>query len=54
MVTEANEALSDAPETINEEPYGKGWIFKLQVSDPSQLDELLDAAGYEAILVEEA
>jgi len=54
VVTEANEALSDAPETINEEPYGKGWIFKLQVSDPSQLDELLDAAGYEAILVEEA
>jgi glycine cleavage system H protein len=54
VVTETNEALGDAPETINDEPYGKGWIFKLQVSDPSQLDDLLDAAGYEAILVEEA
>jgi glycine cleavage system H protein len=54
VVTEANEALSDAPGIINDEPYGKGWIFKIQVSDSSQLDELLDAAGYEAILVEEA
>jgi glycine cleavage system H protein len=54
VVTEANEALSEVPETINDEPYGKGWIFKVQVSDSSQLNGLLDAAGYEASVVEEA
>jgi glycine cleavage system H protein len=53
-VTEANLALSDAPETINDDPYGEGWIFKLRVSDPSQLEGLLDAAAYEALVAEDA
>lgn len=46
-VLEVNEALEDAPELINEDPYGKGWIVKLKISDPSQLDELLSAADYQ-------
>lgn len=53
-VTEANETLGDVPETINEDPYGEGWIFKLRVSDAAQIDGLLNATGYEAILAEEA
>jgi len=53
-VLEANTALSDTPETINEDPYGAGWIFKLRLSDASQLDDLLDATGYEALVAEEA
>ncbi len=53
-VTEANEALSDAPETINEDPYGEGWIFKLEVSDAAQLSGLLDAAGYQDLVAAEA
>jgi glycine cleavage system H protein len=53
-VTETNVALGDAPESINDDPYGEGWIFKLQVSDASQLNGLLDAAAYEALVAEEA
>lgn len=41
-----NEALEDAPETINEDPYGSGWFFKLRPTDTAELDELLDAEGY--------
>lgn len=52
-VAEVNEALADAPETINEDPYGEGWIFKLRLSDTSQLDTLLDATGYQAVVEEE-
>lgn len=52
-VTAANEALDGAPETINEDAYGDGWIFQLKLSDPSQLDELMDAGGYEQLLADE-
>lgn len=45
-VTEVNEALADTPEVVNEDPYGKGWMVKVQLSDPAELDSLLDAAGY--------
>jgi len=45
-VLEVNTELPDRPETINEDPYGKGWILKLRVSDPSQVEGLLDAAAY--------
>lgn len=45
-VREVNEALADAPETINQDPYGDGWIFKLKVADAAQLDDLLDADAY--------
>ena len=43
-----NPALEDEPEIINEDPYGEGWMYKIQASDLSDLDKLLDAAGYDA------
>jgi glycine cleavage system H protein len=46
-VIEINEALEDAPETINSDPYGAGWIIKVKVADASELDDLMDAAAYE-------
>jgi glycine cleavage system H protein len=49
-VVEVNEALSDSPEKINEDPYGEGWIFKIQVSGEG---ELLSASDYEQFLEEE-
>jgi glycine cleavage system H protein len=45
-VVEANGALADAPETVNAEPFGAGWLFRLRPSNPSQVDALLDAAQY--------
>lgn len=51
-VAEVNSELSDAPQLINEDPYGKGWIFALEMADPSELDSLLDAAAYSALLEE--
>lgn len=53
-ITEVNDALSDAPETVNDDPYGDGWMIRIKMSDPDELGELLDAAGYEAFLAEEA
>ncbi len=47
-ITEANSALEDEPELINAEPYGKGWIVKLKVSNPAELNDLMDAAAYAA------
>ena len=46
-VVEVNEALSDNPEKINEDPYGDGWMVKVKLSDPSEADGLLDAAAYQ-------
>lgn len=45
-VAEVNPALDAAPEQINQDPYGEGWLLKIKLSDPSQVDGLLDAAGY--------
>ncbi len=45
-VIQVNEALSDAPEIINDEPYAGGWIFKLKASNVAELDDLMDAAAY--------
>ncbi len=47
-VVAINEALEDAPETINEDAYGDGWMFRVKPSDLAQLDNLLDADGYSA------
>ena len=49
-VTEANAALADDPAKVNGDAEGEGWIFKLTVSDPSQLDGLMDSAAYEDYL----
>lgn len=45
-VTAANELLAETPETLNQDPYGDGWIFKLKLSHPEQLDDLLAADDY--------
>ncbi len=49
-VVEFNEALADAPETVNSDPYGEGWIIKVQVSDPAELEGLLDAEAYKELI----
>ena len=46
-VLEFNAELEDAPELVNEDPYGKGWIIKIAIENPAEADELLDAAGYQ-------
>ncbi|WP_372627650.1 glycine cleavage system protein GcvH [Arsukibacterium sp.] len=51
-VVEINEALADSPEQVNASPYNDGWMFKIKVSDESELDALLDAAGYESSIDE--
>ncbi len=53
-VIEVNEELSESPEIINEEPYGKGWVAVLEIEDDSELDDLMDASEYERYLEEEA
>ncbi|GBF11001.1 glycine cleavage system protein GcvH [Tepidibacillus infernus] len=52
-VVEVNEDLEDAPEVINEDPYGKGWMVVIELSNPSELDQLLSAEEYEAFIKEE-
>lgn len=49
-VLEFNEALNDQPELVNNAPYGEGWIVKISVSDPAELDTLLDAPAYEQLI----
>lgn len=51
-VIEVNEALGDAPEQINSDPYGDGWLVKVRLSDPAEAEALLDADGYKALLAE--
>lgn len=45
-VTEVNSALEDSPEIINSDPYGDGWFIKIELADPSDLDDLMDADAY--------
>jgi glycine cleavage system H protein len=49
-VLEVNGALGDAPERINEDPYGEGWLVKVKLSDPGEAESLLSAADYVALL----
>jgi glycine cleavage system H protein len=49
-IVEVNDALSENPEKINEDPYGEGWLVKVKLSDPSQTESLMSAADYEATL----
>jgi glycine cleavage system H protein len=49
-VVEVNEALKDAPEQINEDSYGEGWLVKVKLSEPSEIDQLLDAENYTSSL----
>jgi len=49
-VIEFNEALEDAPELVNTDPYGEGWMIKITISDDSQIEALLDAAAYKTLI----
>ncbi|MBS0396366.1 MAG: glycine cleavage system protein GcvH [Proteobacteria bacterium] len=53
-VVEGNAGLADAPEKINTDPYGDGWLWKLKPADAAAVDALLDAAGYQKVLAESA
>jgi len=48
-----NQKVVDEPETVNEDPYGEGWLIRIRLGDPSELDALLDAAAYRALLAEQ-
>jgi len=52
-VVEVNQAVVDAPETINEDPYGGGWLVKIRLSDPAEVDDLLDVQAYRQLLDEQ-
>ena len=49
-IIEFNESLENAPESVNKDPYGAGWMVKVEISDPSEVESLLDAEAYKAIL----
>lgn len=53
-IIEVNEKLADSPEIINEDPYGKGWIAVIEMSNESELEDLMDAGDYEKYIEEEA
>lgn len=53
-IVEINDKLADAPEIINEDPYGKGWIAAIEMDNPAEADELMDVDDYEAYIEEEA
>jgi glycine cleavage system H protein len=52
-VLEVNQSAVDAPETINEDPYGAGWLIRIRLADPSEVDSLLDAAAYKQVLADQ-
>jgi len=49
-VVATNDALAGAPETVNSDPYGEGWMIRLRLAEPGEVDELLDAAAYDALV----
>jgi glycine cleavage system H protein len=53
-VLEVNEELSESPEIINEDPYGKGWIAVIEIENPSEIDDLLDASEYGKLIEEDS
>ena len=52
-VLEVNAKVVDAPETVNDDPYGEGWLVRVRLSDPSEVDDLLDADAYKQFLAEQ-
>ncbi len=52
-VVEVNDPLSDAPETINEDPYEEGWMITIQPADPAEVEQLMDAKSYKAFVEEQ-
>ena len=51
-VLEVNQKAIDEPETVNEDPYGEGWLVRIRLADPGEADQLLDAAAYQAHIAE--
>lgn len=51
-VTALNDELGSRPEIVNSDPYGEGWMLRMRIADPAQLDDLLDAAAYETLTAE--
>ena len=49
-IIETNDNINDAPESVNNDPYGAGWLMKIELSDPAQLGALMDAAAYRALV----
>ena len=49
-IVEVNEALAESPEKVNQDPYGEGWMVKVRLSDPAELDALMDANAYRELL----
>jgi glycine cleavage system H protein len=52
-VLEVNQQVVDAPETVNDDPYGAGWLIRIRVTDPAEVDALLDVAAYRQVLAEQ-
>ena len=52
-ILEVNRKVVDAPETVNEDPYGDGWLVRIRLSDPSEVDALLDADAYKQVVAEQ-
>ena len=52
-ILEVNQTVVDAPETVNEDPYGEGWLVRIRLSDPSEVDRLLDSEAYKQHLAEQ-
>ena len=50
QIVEVNEALGESPERINQDPYGEGWMIKVRMSDPSEVDRLMDVEAYKEML----
>ena len=52
-IVAVNEAVVSAPETVNEDPYGEGWLIRIRLADPAEVDALLDVEAYRAVLAEQ-
>ncbi len=52
-VLEVNQKVVDAPETVNDDPYGEGWLIRLRLADPGEADDLMDADAYRRLLAEQ-
>jgi glycine cleavage system H protein len=49
-IVEVNDGLADSPEKVNQDPYGEGWMVKVRLSDPSEVDQLMDVSAYRELL----
>jgi glycine cleavage system H protein len=52
-ITAVNDVVSESPEVVNEDPYGQGWLVRVKLTNPSEVDDLLDAAAYRKLLEDE-